>query len=46
MVGKTYMHMISGDQGVCDEVSVQPDGTVLLRINDHWYFEGDCTATE
>lgn len=41
--------LVTGPDGVVgtvDAVSVHPDGSALLRINDAWFFAVDCYLGE
>lgn len=41
MIGVRVMHMVSGEEGVVDAEATWPDGAVLVRLNDHWFFADD-----
>lgn len=35
-------HPLSGESGIIDATTTHPDGAVLVRLNDHWFFADDC----
>lgn len=42
MLNMTLTHKPSGTTGTVDAVSVQADGTAIVRIEDHWFEAGEC----
>lgn len=38
MIGRHLTHPQSGETGIVDATAEHPDGRVLVRINDHWFF--------
>lgn len=45
MIGMNLLHAKSGVAGTVDAVSVDPDGKSMCRIEDHWFFVDECTAS-
>ena len=37
MIGMILIDLASGVSGAVDAVTVQPDGSALARIDDHWF---------
>lgn len=42
MIGMYLCHQPSGIVGTVDAAVVDPSGSALVRINDHWFFASDC----
>ena len=40
-VGQFITHALSGVAGTIDACSFHPDGSQLVRVNDHWLFAAD-----
>ena len=38
-------HYLSGIRGRVDAAVEHPDGSILWRIDDHWFFAKDCGNT-
>lgn len=38
-------HTVSGELGRVDDATEHPDGAILWRINDKWFFAKDCVVT-
>jgi hypothetical protein len=41
MIGDLVMHALSAETGCIDAQVVHPDGRVLVRVNDHWFFAAE-----
>ena len=44
MIGMKLFHPLSGESGVIDAEVGQPDGTLLVRLNDRWFAARDMVA--
>lgn len=44
MLGMRLRHQPSGIVGTVDAATVDPSGSALVRIDDHWFFASDCVA--
>lgn len=44
MIGEAIYHALSDTDGIIDDVSSHPDGKIIVRVNDHWFFREDCEA--
>ena len=44
MIGMTLRCPATGERGIVDAQTVQPDGKALVRINDRWFEADGLTA--
>lgn len=42
----TYVHAESGHEGLVEDWAEDPDGSLKVRINDHWLFFAELTKKE
>lgn len=41
MIGEQVIHRLSGTWGVIDGMVRHPDGRIVVRLNDRWFFAAD-----
>ena len=44
MIGAHLFHPLSGEMGFVDAVAEHPDGRLLVRIDDRWFFADETVA--
>lgn len=45
VIGDQVTHPLSGQYGVIDATAEHPDGRVLVRLNDRWFFADDTRSS-
>lgn len=44
MIGAQVTHLSSGEVGMIDATVEHPDGRILVRLNDRWFFADETRA--